>query len=144
MSTQVVGVRVIDRAVGNGRTVARLATRTASHLHRWEPAVPPCRFRSRDIDIEHGQFGRGYGHPTPAAADAALLARDLEGLEVETTYTAKALAAIAQRSRQDRLSEGPVLFWNTVSAIHPTGYDSTGSEVLHRLPERWQAIYQDA
>jgi hypothetical protein len=46
--------------------------------------------------------------PTPAAREAERIARDEEGLVLETTYTAKAMAALIERVRSGR-----ALFWLT-------------------------------
>jgi D-cysteine desulfhydrase len=64
------------------------------------------------IAIDHGEVGGGYGSPTPAGVGAAELA-SLHGITLETTYTAKCLAALR---RVEALYAGPprnVLLWNT-------------------------------
>jgi len=63
--------------------------------------------------IRH-HYGDGYGHPT----DAGRQARDLltEGLDLDLTYTAKAMAALLEYVRQQRPT-GPVLFWHTFNSV---------------------------
>lgn len=141
LQTRVIAVRVIDSMVGNRRSVARLANRCLAELRRYDPRVPHVRIERRQVSIDHGQFGRGYGHPTPAATDAAHLAADLEGLRLETTYSAKACAAIAYRARHGALPPGPVLFWNTFSSTEPPGYDPSGSNVRDILPAALEKAY---
>jgi len=139
LRTRVLAVRVIDRVIGNARTVLRLARAVQRELRRFDPSLP--HLRVAECEVDHQQFGGGYGRSTPACGDAADLARELEGLELETTYTAKALAAIAARAREGRLPPGPVLFWNTFSSVRPPGYDPTGAAIRHLLPRSWRGIF---
>jgi len=61
--------------------------------------------------LEDDQLGAGYGHPTPAADEAARLLARTEGILVDPIYTAKALAGLIARVRDGRLS-GPLVFWH--------------------------------
>ena len=111
LETRVVAVRVYDRFFAHARHLARLANRTAALL-RSRGGPDAGRFRARDFDMVHDQFGGAYGRPTPAA-DAALARATEAGLHLETTYSAKALAAVLASERKD------VLFWNTFSSAPP-------------------------
>ncbi|MAE69027.1 MAG: 1-aminocyclopropane-1-carboxylate deaminase [Gemmatimonadetes bacterium] len=141
LRTRLLAVRVIDRIIGNATTVVRLAHRIQKEMHRFDPALPWVRVGR--CDVEHRQFGGRYGEATPAAIDAAHQARALEGIELETTYTAKALAAIVCRAREGSLPNGPILFWNTFSSVRPPGYDPTGAAIRHLLPPQWKHIFDD-
>jgi len=80
----------------------------------------------RALEIEERFVGKGYGHPSEEGNHAAKLARSF-GLELEPTYTAKAFAAVLERTR----SAAPVndqhkhrlhrrrtyLYWHTLSAV---------------------------
>ena len=112
LDVRVAPVRVFDRFFANARSLARLANRTAALL-RASGGPDAGHFRARDFDMVHDQFGGGYGRSTPAAEQA--LARAAEaGLQLETTYSAKTLAAVFASGRKD------ILFWNTFSSTHPT------------------------
>ncbi len=141
LRTHLLAVRVIDRIVGNATSVVRLAHQVQREMHRFDVALPWVRVDR--CDIEHRHFGRRYGEATPAAIDAAHQAQTLEGIELETTYTAKALAAIACRAREGRLPDGPILFWNTFSSVRPPGYDPTGAAIRHLLPPQWEHLFDD-
>jgi 1-aminocyclopropane-1-carboxylate deaminase/D-cysteine desulfhydrase-like pyridoxal-dependent ACC family enzyme len=142
LPTRLLAVRVIDRIIGNGRTIGRLAKAAQRELQRFDPTFPLVRIANFRVD--HQQFGHGYGHPTPAAETALQLAANHGGIGLETTYTAKALAALVQRARAGGadLPDGPVLFWNTFSSVRPPGYDPAAREVRHLLPEAWQHHFQ--
>lgn len=62
--------------------------------------------------IDHAEVGRGYGSPTAAGLDAISLATQ-NGLALETTYTAKCLAALRRREAAHVGPPRQVLWWNT-------------------------------
>jgi D-cysteine desulfhydrase len=75
-----------------------------------------------------GFLGRCYGDVTSESVAAQRIAREYAGLELETTYTAKAFAALLSEGRKGTLRDKIVLFWNT--------YNSRDMEtVLHPLPD---------
>ncbi len=100
LPARVVAVRVVERPLAGAAQVILLARRTAGLLG-W-------RGRLGRLEVIHDQIGPGYGSPTAAGRQALDLARNAEGLELETTYTAKAMAALLARRRSGRK-----LFWNT-------------------------------
>lgn len=78
--------------------------------------------------IDHAEIGGGYGSPTAAAlASRGLAAR--HDLAVETTYTAKCLAALC---RIEAARSGPprnVLWWNT----------HAGNDLTARIDPDWRS-----
>lgn len=107
--TRVFAVRVFDRLFANAHLLARLARRTAAML-RAIGGPDVGHFRASDFQVLHDQFGAGYGRVTPAARSALALAAGW-GIQVDTTYSAKALAAMLARLPGDRS-----LFWSTLSS----------------------------
>jgi len=69
------------------------------------PPPPPLR-------IVHDQIGPGYGHDTPAALAACEAAAKV-GLDLEPTYTGKAMAGLMADASSGRLDGQRVLFINT-------------------------------
>ena len=61
-------------------------------------------------EILDGYIGPGYGRPSPAGQQAATLAARTDGLVLDPVFTAKAMAALVERAREDA---GPVVFWHT-------------------------------
>ncbi|HEY8427936.1 MAG TPA: pyridoxal-phosphate dependent enzyme [Sandaracinaceae bacterium] len=111
-----VSVRVTPWPVTSKARIVGLARRTAALLASLtgEPdlAFSAARLASR-LTVDGSQLGRGYGHPTPAGVEAIRLLRDSEGLEVDTTYAAKSMAAALARVRAGL--PGPLLYWATKS-----------------------------
>jgi D-cysteine desulfhydrase len=102
LPARVVAVQVVPRPWMSAAACLRLARRTADLLQ-----VPPPT--AADLDVETAELGPDYGVPTPAAEAAAAKGTDA-GLAMETTYGAKALAALLARGADE-----DVLFWHTFS-----------------------------
>ena len=64
-----------------------------------------------DIHIEHAYVGEGYAMPTAGGLEAMRLAARLEGLALEPTYTAKALAALIAHSHEGRFRAGETVWF---------------------------------
>ena len=79
--------------------------------------VGGVNLRAGDLEVVHGFLGDGYGHSTPEGEAALALGSDCEGLELEPVYTAKTLAALLAGVGRGDFGSGPVLFWNTHSAV---------------------------
>jgi len=111
IGTRLVGVRVVEPIFMGARAVSLLGARTRLLLDSLgvDPAIRPSAVR---VDIEGSQLGRGYGWSTSAAEEALRMARGDEGLELDTTYTAKAMAALLAHARGRGRGER-ILFWHT-------------------------------
>ncbi|MBI4575225.1 MAG: pyridoxal-phosphate dependent enzyme [Planctomycetes bacterium] len=110
--------------LGHGGLVCRL--RVAAAVERWAlgrtrlswlvaraaRAVGMDRDAARRVEVvlDRGALGPGYGAANAESRLALDLARDLDGLDLETTYTAKALAALLAHAGSD---PQPILLWNT-------------------------------
>lgn len=66
------------------------------------------------IEVDDTFVGAGYGVPTDASREALRLCARHEGLFLDHTYTAKAMAALVARVRAGAFKESDtVLFWHT-------------------------------
>jgi D-cysteine desulfhydrase len=69
---------------------------------------------SRDVRVEDGYLGPGFGTPSPEGDAALRLALTTEGLVLDQTYTAKALAGLIGLIRNGRIrAQSTVLFVHT-------------------------------
>ena len=59
--------------------------------------------------------GSRYGAPTTAGTEATQLARDLETITLDPTYTAKTLAGVIDAIRHE--AKGPILYWHTFNSV---------------------------
>jgi len=118
LDVRVRGVLVSDILPPSPRRLARMANASLALLRREVEAIPAPAIGAGDFLLDVSELGPGYGAPT----DAAVAARDaaaLEGLRLETTYTAKCMAALRARALSGALPAGPVLFWNTHNSVDP-------------------------
>lgn len=90
VSTRVVGVRVVPKAVGRIAHVLRLALRTAQFIERHTGARVP-RVTAMDLSIEHAFYGGDYGKPLREPPDERPL--QFSGIRLDDTYSRKAFAA---------------------------------------------------
>ena len=116
LRTRVVGVLVSDILPPSPRKLARMARGVLRDLHRRLPRVPQPEIRERDFGFVRSQLGPGYGAATASARAAVAAAADC-GLQIETTYTGKCLAAVIERTQREGAPGGPILFWNTFNAV---------------------------
>ena len=136
--TRVVAVRASSPGTSSAARLRAMIVATRDHLRALDPAFPAIDPEQCAITIAGGQLGAGYGRATRRGLESIDLARDLAGLALEPTYTAKALAALIADAGS--LSDQVVLFWNTQSSrrIDVTGVDS------HALPAALRGYFPAA
>jgi D-cysteine desulfhydrase len=140
LSSRVVGVLVTDILPPGERSLRRAALATARRLRRFDASVPEIRLPPAGFELVRDQLGPGYGAATPAARDAVAAARAC-GLELETTYTGKCLAALRERGRRGALPRGPVLFWNSYNAVDAAA-GAPAPQDPARLPPRFRRLLE--
>ncbi|HYD47878.1 MAG TPA: pyridoxal-phosphate dependent enzyme, partial [Terriglobales bacterium] len=122
LRSRVVGVVVTDILPPSAARIARLARAAALHLHQHDESLPRVTVTPDDFGMLWNYVGAGYGHPTGEGQQALAMLRELEGITLDTTYTAKTLAAVLDGVRAQRFGPGPLLFWNTYSSIDPADH----------------------
>lgn len=105
LASQVVGVSPDDPSAGIAAEVRRILAGMELLLDRQLPCDPL---------ILDDFVGGGYGVPTAASEDATSLLARTEGIVLDPSYTAKAMAALIAWHREGRFkAEDTVLFWHT-------------------------------
>jgi D-cysteine desulfhydrase len=132
LRSEIVGVLVTDILPPSPRRLAALAAATLRRMRRLAPDVPHVAVRPDDFAIVRHHLGTAYGAVTAAALDAQRLLLDAEGIALETTYTAKCLAALLELGARPALRGKTLLFWNTFSSVDL-------STAVPRLPD-WRAL----
>lgn len=116
LSTEVHAVRVTHDFVANPATMSRLIGKTAAMLQRIDPSLPADLARSTRLRFRDGFFAGGYARSDTATETAIDLAQEQLGLDLEATYTGKAMAALVADARQGELAGKSSLFWNTYNS----------------------------
>lgn len=107
---RIVGVSADDPADALAQTIHMLLGDMAAKLG----AKPETIGLDRTIEIDDTETGDGYGIPTAASLAAAELVARTEGIVLDQTYTAKAMAGLIARVRGgDFAADQSVLFWHT-------------------------------
>ncbi len=114
IDTTIVAVRVVNPSVAGPERLFRLCNRLAAYCEYLGSGPIATNWHQR-IEIRNEQLGKGYAFATPAATEAKQLAANSLRLPLETTYSAKALAALLVDLRNKTLKSGDGLFWNTYS-----------------------------
>ena len=125
LRSRVAAVLVTDILPPSADKLARLAVRSLALLQHQTSEVPVGAVAASDFAIIKGYVGPSYGTPTDAARGARDLMEKLEGIHLETTYTAKCLAGMIDAVRAAEYRNGTVLFWNTYSSIDPAAHLGT-------------------
>jgi len=112
VDTVVVGARVAPRIAAGQMRVFALAERERRYLEKLTGERIPRVDRAR-VEIVHSAYAGAYGRALPGADRDASMLRQVTGLSLDGTYSAKAFsAALSVASRQS----GTTLFWLTFDA----------------------------
>ena len=117
LPVEVVGVRITDLLVCNRLVVANLLNRTLSYMRKRNAKVPKIKFRPGDLVFEHDFFGGEYARSTPESEEAAREADEAADLVLDSTYTAKTMAALFKHAAESKLEGKNTLFWHTLNRI---------------------------
>lgn len=116
LDTSVQAVRVSPDFIMNRSRLERLLVKTSMMLNRIDASIPADLASRANIAVRNEFFGAGYGVSNEATDAAVTLAKHQLGLQLEPTYTGKAMAALLHDVGNAGLSGRPVLFWNTYNS----------------------------
>jgi 1-aminocyclopropane-1-carboxylate deaminase/D-cysteine desulfhydrase-like pyridoxal-dependent ACC family enzyme len=109
LETRVLGISADDSAASLEHVIRTLLVGLAPLL-----GVDRRRFDGARVDVDDGFVGDGYGVPTDASREALLLLARKEGLFLDPTYTAKAMAGLIANVRAGAFRDDQtILFWHT-------------------------------
>lgn len=116
LPTEVQAVRVSVPEIMNEEALQRLVAKTALMLRRMDDTIPADLANRVKIIVRHDFFAGGYARTDDATDAAVAYARDQLGIELETTYTGKAMAALLCDLDNPAFADSNFLFWNTYSS----------------------------
>lgn len=138
LETTVHAVRVTEEQFANEAALDRLMAKTAALLHSADPAIPTDLAARARIVCRHSFFGPGYGRSDRKTDSAVATARSELGLELDTTYSGKTMAALLADLADDQ--GAPVLFWNTYNS-RPFEVDQSMPIDLDKMPEEFSRYF---
>lgn len=140
MKTRVVAVRVVDEKFTSAARLVRLFNQTSRLLHATEPDFPPLALTESEVSLRHEFYGAGYGVVTDAGQSAARLLAEIEGVELDGTYTGKTLTALMADARKGELRGAVALFWNTYNSRDCSPL--TAESDYRRLPRAFHRYFE--
>jgi len=141
MKTKTIGVRITDFIACNERLVASIINRCRKHLNKAGADLPEMKFKKADVMMIHDFFGGEYAKITEEGKDAKKLLSEIEGIALDTTYTAKTMAAMIKYLKENDLKNKQVLFWHTYNTRDLSPFlDKSLSP--KNLPEDFQCYFQ--
>ena len=143
LRTRVAAVLVTDIMPPTHARVLRLARRAWRLLHGLDPGIAPAALAADRLTVIADQLGSGYGVATDAGETARRRIEELEGIRLESTYTAKCLAALLDRAGAAPYRGRALLFWHTYSAVDPATHIAALPDP-RELPPEFQRFYAAA
>jgi len=116
LPSEVQAVRVSPGAIMNRERLNRLMAKTAAMLNRLDDSIPADLDRRTRIEVRHEFYGDGYARSTPATDTAIGVAHEALGLDLEATYTGKAMAALLHDAGRARHRDASLMLWNTYNS----------------------------
>ena len=126
LKTKVVGIQVFDKITANSYMTCRVARQALALLRKNDPSVPDPGLSRSDFTVLPDYFGGAYAHPTDAGIEAVRMAKELEDIKLDTTYTGKSLAGLIDLGRKGQLKDKVAVF-----------LDSYNSRPLDKLVPVW-------
>jgi 1-aminocyclopropane-1-carboxylate deaminase/D-cysteine desulfhydrase-like pyridoxal-dependent ACC family enzyme len=109
LATRVLGISADDPTPALEGGIRRLLAGLAPLM-----GVEAGRFDAARVEVDDGFVGGGYGVPTDASREALSLLARTEGIFLDPTYTAKAMAGLIARVRAGAFRDDEtILFWHT-------------------------------
>ncbi|NIA28238.1 MAG: pyridoxal-phosphate dependent enzyme [Desulfobulbaceae bacterium] len=137
---EVHAVRVTYDVVANPSAMRRLMVKTATLLNRLDASIPAGLADRTRMCFRDEFFAGGYAHANDETVSAVNIAREQLKLELETTYTGKAMAALLHDIEQRELAEQSMLFWNTYSS-RPLPVGTERPDDVSQLPAEFLRYY---
>jgi len=116
LPAEVHAIRVSDTSICNEQAMRRLIDKTARMMHRLDRSIPRNLGERVNLRLRNEFYAGGYARTDDRTEAAIAFARDEMGLELEGTYTGKAMAALLADLSGHDAADGKFLFWNTFNS----------------------------
>ncbi|NNL63434.1 MAG: hypothetical protein HKO69_06430, partial [Woeseiaceae bacterium] len=138
LDTEVQAVRVTAREFANEDAVLRLMRKCAGLMRHHDPSIPANLAGRTRLVCRNEFFGAGYGRTNESTEAAIGFADEQFGLELESTYSGKTMAALIA----DLRAGGPdnVLFWNTWNS-RPLDIDESQPPDFNVIPREFARYF---
>lgn len=142
LKTKVIGVRITDYIACNERLVASIVNRGVKLLRKNGADIPPLKLKGSQINMIHDFFGGEYAQITDPALKARQQLQETEGLTLDTTYTAKTMAAMIDFIGNNEVADKTILFWHTYNTRDLTPFIAPDADP-QRMPQPFHNYFGD-
>ncbi len=140
LPTRIEAISVTPTSLTTLGSIENLLVAANQELRTLDTAIPLIDDPLLNVTLRNEFFGAGYAEVTPECTEAATLIRATEHITLETTYTAKALAALICDARNGHLKGQQAIFWNTYnSRPYPSAIDNESGQLLPDWAQRYLA-----
>jgi len=139
LDTTVHAVQVADNPFASETKMHKLMAKTLFILNRFDPAFVAEGWRRRIVWRDEFLAG-GYARVDEPTSQAVKVSKDQLSLELETTYTGKAFAALLHDLQAPGYDGETCLFWNTCNA-QPLPVSAGRPESLAGIPDEFDRYY---
>lgn len=140
LKTEVVGVQVTEGWMCSSKKMASLTNKICAYLRKCAPDLPDVCVSAGEITFLCDYFGEEYARFTEDGLRAGSAINDLEGIQIEGTYTGKTLAGALDHSRRSGWQDKVILFWNTYNSVD---LSAQAAEVdYHKLPGAFHRYFE--
>lgn len=115
MKTQVIAVQASSSSASGEAMMIKMFKASDDYLRSLDDSFPELTLTRQEAVILHGYLGGGYAQPTPKGLVAAKVFTAHTGVELDSTYTGKAFAAVIDDARR-KMKGKVVLFWDTYNS----------------------------
>ncbi len=130
LKTRIIGVAVSYNWYCTAGRCVRMATRCLRFMRRFDSSIPEVDLGAGDVHIVRSALGEGYAQFTGRSVAQASELHRLDGMALDGTYTAKALAGMMDFIREHDLASRRNLFWHT---YHPLPQSMCAPGAKHNL-----------
>ncbi|MCD6479680.1 pyridoxal-phosphate dependent enzyme [Candidatus Bathyarchaeota archaeon] len=141
LKTRVLAIQVAMPSVTNLRKYVELVNETARFMRRYDESIPEMRVSEDDLTLITDYLGEGYAYFTEEGVRTVELMRELEDIQLEHTYTGKALGGGVDWLKRHGLSDKVTLFWNTYNSVDLT-HLIEGAD-YHELPRPLHRYFEE-
>jgi 1-aminocyclopropane-1-carboxylate deaminase/D-cysteine desulfhydrase-like pyridoxal-dependent ACC family enzyme len=141
MPLKVEAVRVTVERFTNLQRGRKLFETTNALLHAVDPDIPLVPFPEEAFRLRHEFLGQQYALYTEEAVAAMKRMKACEGLQLEGTYTGKALACLLSDAASGALSGKKALFWNTYNRVDIS--TAIAHTDYHSLPQQFHRYFEE-
>lgn len=140
LPVEVQAIRITPSDITDEVKLARLTNKTLAMLHRQDSRVPSALPGALRLRLRHEFYGAGYAHTNDATERAIAIAKRDLGLNLEATYTGKAMAALLHDVESGSCADKTVMFWQSYHAA-PLPITSDAPLDTQRLPEEFRRYF---